>query len=128
MAINATRPAQDGDPLSGNYAAQTNALRAESRGGSFAAGVMSHAVGDSAGLAEAQQRYAHIVPRSYRQAGVTQLAENAKSAVSVGLSPDDPRTGVFLGSRYVTSSNVGRAASTAEAQPVFDEAPEGGAA
>lgn len=81
---------------------------------------MSHAIG-SDGLAEAQARYTAIVPRSYRQRGVQQLQNNTRSALSVGLSPSDPRSGVFLGRRYVMTATNGRSMSTSQDQPVIEE-------
>lgn len=92
----------------------------ESRSGSFALGAMTHSIG-SDGLAEAQARYAAIVPREYQQRGVAQLQENTRSALSVGLSPSDPRSGVFRGERYLTAPQNGRSESTSQAAPVFEE-------
>jgi hypothetical protein len=60
------------------------------------------------------------VARSYLQQGLGQLQENQRSALSVGLSPTDKRSGVFLGQRYVTASTNGRAESTNQA-PVFED-------
>ena len=96
----------------------TGPSSAESRNGSFAHGVLG-----SEGLLADQSRYTDLVPRSYQQAGVMQLAENARSAVSVGLSPSDPRSGVFRGERYLMSSQNGRSASTSQTSPVFEQEP-----
>lgn len=94
----------------------TGPSSAESRQGSFAHGVLG-----SEGLLADQQRYADLVPRDYRQAGVAQLQENTRSALSVGLSPSDERSGVYLGRRYVTTPDNGRSASTSQASPVFEQ-------
>jgi hypothetical protein len=88
---------------------------AESRNGSFAHGVLG-----SEGLLADQARYTDLVPRSYREAGVAQLGQNSPSALSVGLNPGDPRSGVFRGERYLMSSPNGRSTSTSEASPVFE--------
>jgi hypothetical protein len=96
----------------------------ESRSASFGGAILaSHpgAVLGSEGLAEASQRYDAVLARSYRQAGVMQLTENAKSAVSLGLSPSDPRSGVFQGRRYLMTASNGRSQSTSEAAPVLQE-------
>jgi hypothetical protein len=92
----------------------------ESRGGSFALGAMGHALG-SDGLVAAQERYNAVLPREYQQRGVAQLTQNTRSAVSLGLAPDDPRSGVFQGRRYVMTPQNGRSQSTSQAAPVFEE-------
>ncbi len=92
----------------------------ESRGGSFALGAMIHALG-SAGLAEVQQRYAQVVPRQYMQAGVQQMTQNTRSALSLGLAPDDPRSGILQGRRYVMTPQNGRSQSTSQAAPFFQD-------
>lgn len=89
---------------------------AESRGGSFAHGVLG-----SEGLLADQQRFADLMPKAYRQAGVAQLQENVPSAVSAGLSPSDARTQVFRGQRFVMTSPNGKSTSTSEAAPVFEQ-------
>ena len=113
--ITSSHPSPQRDP-SLNFG--TGPGSAESRTGSFAHGVLG-----SEGLTADQQRYQDLVPRSYQQAGVMQLAENARSAVSVGLSPSDPRSGVFRGERYLMSSQNGRSESTSETSPVFEQEP-----
>jgi hypothetical protein len=92
----------------------TGPASAESRTGSFAHGVLG-----SEGLLTDQQRYADLVPKHYMQRGVDQLQQNAASAISVGLAPDDPRSGLFAGRRYVMTAGNGRSESTSEANPVF---------
>lgn len=97
----------------------TGAGSAESRQGSFAHGVLG-----SEGLVADQARYRDLVPDAYRQAGVQQLHQNAASALSVGLAPDDARSGVFRGQRYVMTPPNGRSQSTSEAAPQFADAGE----
>lgn len=60
-----------------------------------------------------------LVPRSYQQAGIEQLTQNSRSALSVGLAPNDARSGVFRGQRYTMTSPNGRSTSTSEATPQF---------
>jgi hypothetical protein len=99
------------------------AATAESRGGAFTLGAMSHAVtADS--LDAAQARYNDLVPRSYVQHGVAQLTQNARSALSLGLAADDPRSGIFQGRRYLLTAGNGRSDRTAEASPVFADSGE----
>jgi hypothetical protein len=81
---------------------------------------MSHAAA-SDGLQQAQARYAAIIPKNYVQSGVTQLQENAHSALSMGISPDDARTGLIQGRRWLMTASNGRSASTSMAAPVFEE-------
>lgn len=72
-------------------------------------------------LAEAQERYNATIARHFVEQGVAQLQQNARSALSVGLSPSDPRSGIFRGERYVMTSPNGRSDATVRAAPVFDE-------
>jgi hypothetical protein len=104
------------DELSRN--AGTRATSAESRGGSFALGAMSHAFG-SDGLAAAQQRYADVVPRKYMTAGIEQMTANAPSAMAAaGISPNSPRSYTWAGQRYVMGTGLGRSKSTYDANPM----------
>ncbi len=44
-----------------------------------------------------------------------------RSALSLGLASDDPHTNTFQGRRYMMTADNGRAAHTAEANPVFEQ-------
>lgn len=88
----------------------------ESRSAAFGASVLASHPGS---LAESQERYNAVLPRHYSQAGVAQIGQNARSALSLGLSPGDARSGVFAGQRYVLTSSNGRSASTRESDPRF---------
>jgi hypothetical protein len=94
----------------------------ESRSGHFAAGIMSHAVASpsigSDGLAEAQARYAQIVPREYQRRGIQQMAANAPSALQAGISASSPRTYTWAGQRYVMGTGLGRSQATYDANPL----------
>ena len=89
------------------------------RGGNFAQGAQS-----SEGLQGQQQRYDDLVPKAYSNAAsVLQRGSNIPSALSVGLSPNDQRSSVFNGQRYVQTSPVGRSQSTIAAEPKFAGTP-----
>lgn len=123
MTIKAQFGAQTSDPQAvGNYSGGETTSTAGPRGGNFAAGAMGHAIG-SEGLQEAQQRYADLVPKKYTAAadGVLGRTENVASSLSTGLSPSDPRSQVFNGERWTTTSPNGRAQSTALAEPQFQQ-------
>ena len=62
------------DPLT-NYSAGDNPTTAGPRGGNFAMGAQSHALG-SQSLEETQAHYAAVIPKAYQQAGVEQMQSN----------------------------------------------------
>jgi hypothetical protein len=90
----------------------------ESRSAAFGASILASHPGS---LAESQARYNSHVSRHFVQAGVQQITQNARSALSAGLAPGDPRTGTFQGRRWVMTSPNARSASTTEASPLFQE-------
>ncbi|MBV9451122.1 MAG: hypothetical protein JOZ48_18345 [Acidobacteriaceae bacterium] len=93
----------------------------ESRSASFGAGVLASHPGS---LAESQQRYNDSLNHHYVQQGVGQLTENQHSALSLGLSPADERTGIFAGQRWLMASSNARSAGTNQAAPILADAGE----
>ena len=123
-----TQPAENRaaelSPSGGQYTGGDTGDQAPAPGRSahFGAGVLGHQLG-SMGLAQAQANYDSVLPGKYSvgAGGLLSKTENVASSLSTGLSPDDPRSSAYNGTRWTQTSPVGRSASTALSEPQFKQ-------